>query len=604
MPVSSRLLSACFATSRSVTFYRRTLWRVLLLSAGLSASASGWVSSVWASESSNVIRLEDVLTKEGLAALRQEQALAKEKAATKTASKSLVPIQSQGPEHAVKLSANDQSLLLRTVPPVTGETANANANANALASSGESAPEQSQSAASAGMEESGIEELNAMLDELLPTAWRYGDKLSAFHGGRWQQSNRSIQLNSFTYANLNQIFFSQNGQVLALTAGSHGSLDALRMNAEGHRQKLIPDDMARFSAVTAMDATGATIGGWLLAKSATAVPQGFIWHQERGLTVLPPEHVVPRAISADGTEVIVDAYVADRALLHRHHQFGQLPADLPGSQGGGAFAISQDGKKAAGYTYGKSDYVRGWIWDATHGYHPAARALYISNADTENPEKWQAFGDQLTRLAGLSETDQHSQLKTRLLRRDAAGQTETIADDGRFLGYAPLSKALIWQAWSEEQGPIAMLSRTGQRAIPVPKPDGVKPQDLGIIELSLDGQSLLSGNAERQIVTRGKRQIAIPDEVFGNTLVMSADGRILAGTYPDEQWSNPDHIFWLDVDSGKRRYFASCSVVSGVRQNVMLNEKGDELIFTDEDGGYCRYHIGTNIIGANIKDAQ
>lgn len=582
MPVSSRLLSACFATSRSVTFYRRTLWRVLLLSAGLSASASGWVSSVWASESSNVIRLEDVLTEEGLAALRQEQALAKEKAATKTASKSLVPIQSQGPEHAVKLSANGQSLLLRTVPPVTGETA------NALAASGESAPE-----------ESALEELNAMLDELLPTAWRYGDKLSAFHGGRWQQSNRSIPLTGFTYANLNQIFFSQNGQVLALTAGSHGSLDALRMNAEGHRQKLIPDDMARFSAVTAMDATGATIGGWLLAKSATAVPQGFIWHQERGLTVLPPDHVVPRAISADGTEVIVDAYVADRALLHRHHQFGQLPADLPGSQGGGAFAISQDGKKAAGYTYGKSDYVRGWIWDATHGYHPAARALYISNADTENPEKWQAFGDQLTRLAGLSETDQHSQLKTRLLRRDAAGQTETVADDGWFLGYGSLSKALIWQAWSEEQGPIAMLSRTGQTAVPVPKPEGVKPQDLVIIELSSDGQSLLSGNTERQIVTRGKWQIAIPDEVIGHTLVMSADGRILAGTYPDEQWSNPDHIFWLDVDSGKRRYFASCSAASGVRQNVMLNEKGDELIVTDEDGGYCRYHIGTN-----IKDAQ
>lgn len=591
MPVSSRLLSACFAASRSMTFNRRTLWRVLLLSAGLSASESGWVSSVWASESSNVIRLEDVLTEEGLAALRQEQALAKEKAATKTASKSLVPIQSQGPEHAVKLSANGQSLLLRTIPPVTGETANA--NANALTFSGESAPE-----------ESGIEELNAMLDELLPTAWLYGDKLSAFHGGRWQQSNRSVPLTGFTYANLKQIFFSQNGQVLALTAGSHGSLDALRMNAEGHRQKLIPDDMARFSAVTAMDATGATIGGWLLAKSATAVPQGFIWHQERGLTVLPPEHVLPRAISADGTEVIVDAYVADRALLHRHHQFGQLPADLPGSQGGGAFAISQDGKKAAGYTYGKSDYVRGWIWDATHGYHPAARALYISNADTKNPEKWQAFGDQLTRLAGLSETDQHSQLKTRLLRRDAAGQTETVADDGWFLGYAPLSKALVWQAWSEEQGPIPMLSRTGQTAVPVPKPDGVKPQDLGIIELSLDGQSLLSGNAELQIVTRGKRQIAIPDEVFGNTLVMSADGRILAGTYPDEQWSNPDHIFWLDVDSGKRRYFASCNAASGVRQNVMLNEKGDELIVTDEDGGYCRYHIGTNIIGANIKDAQ
>ncbi|EON88959.1 hypothetical protein [Plesiomonas shigelloides] len=582
MPVSSRLLGACFATSRSMTFYRRTLWRVLLMSAGLSASASGWVSSVWASESSNVIRLEDMLTEEGLAALRQEQALAKEKAATKTASKSLVPIQSQGPEHAVKLSANGQSLLLRTIPPVTGETA------NALTSSGESAPE-----------ESGIEELNAMLDELLPTAWRYGDKLSAFHGGRWQQSNRSVPLTGFTYANLKQIFFSQNGQVLALTAGSHGSLDALRMNAEGHRQKLIPDDMARFSAVTAMDATGATIGGWLLAKSATAVPQGFIWHQERGLTVLPPDHVVPRAISADGTEVIVDAYVADRALLHRHHQFGQLPADLPGSQGGGAFAISQDGKKAAGYTYGKSDYVRGWIWDAMHGYHPAARALYISNADTENSEKWQAFGDQLTRLAGLSETDQHSQLKTRLLRRDAAGQTETVADDGWFLVYAPLSKALVWQAWSEEQGPIPMLSRTGQTAVPVPKPDGVKPQDLGIIELSSDGQSLLSGNAERQIVTRGKRQIAIPDEVFGNTLVMSADGRILAGTYPDEQWSNPDHIFWLDVDSGKRRYFASCNAASGVRQNVMLNEKGDELIVTDEDGGYCRYHIGTN-----IKDAQ
>lgn len=586
-----------------VCLYPRVYWgRVLLMSASLSTSASGWVSSVWASESSNVIRLEDMLTEEGLAALRQEQALAKEKAATKTASKSLILIQSQGPEHAVKLSANGQSLLLRTIPPVTGETA------NALAFSGESAPEESLSAAfagiAAGMEESRIEELNAMLDELLPTAWRYGDKLSAFHGGRWQQSNRSVPLTGFTYANLKQIFFSQNGQVLALTAGSHGSLDALRMNAEGHRQKLIPDDMARFSAVTAMDATGATIGGWLLAKSATAVPQGFIWHQERGLTVLPPDHVVPRAISADGTEVIVDAYVADRALLHRHHQFGQLPADLPGSQGGGTFAISQDGKKAAGYTYGKSDYVRGWIWDATHGYHPAARALYISNADTENPEKWQAFGDQLTRLAGLSETDQHSQLKTRLLRRDAAGQTETVADDGWFLGYGSLSKALIWQAWSEEQGPIAMLSRTGQTAVPVPKPDGVKPQDLVIIELSSDGQSLLSGNTERQIVTRGKRQIAIPDEVIGHTLVMSADGRILAGTYPDEQWSNPDHIFWLDVDSGKRRYFASCSAASGVRQNVMLNEKGDELIVTDEDGGYCRYHIGTNIIGANIKDAQ
>lgn len=603
--MSSRLLGACFVASRSVTFYRRTVWRVLLLSAGLSASASGWVSSVWASESPNIIRPEDVLTEAGLAELRQAQASAKEKATTKTASKLLIPIQAQGPEHVVKLSANGQSLLLRTIHPVTGETANAFASS---ASSGESAPEESQSAASAGiaagMGEPGMEELNATLEELLPTAWRYGDKLSAFHGGRWLQPNRSIPLNSFTYANLKQIFFSQNGQVLALTAGSQGALDALRISAEGHRQKLIPDDMARLSAVTAMDATGATIGGWLLAKSATAVPQGFIWHQERGLTVLPPDQVVPRAISADGNEMIVDAYVADRALLHRHHQFSQLPADLAGSQGGGAFAISQDGKKAAGYTYGESDYVRGWIWDATHGYHPAARALYISNADTENPDKWQALGDQLTRLAGLSEADQHSQLKTRLLRRDAAGQTETVADEGWFLGYAPLSKALIWQAWSEEQGPIPMLSRAGQNTIQVPKPDGVKPQDLVIIQLSSDGQSLLGGNAERQIVTRGKSQIAIPDEVFGNTLVMSADGRILVGTYPDEQWSKPDLIFWLDVDSGKRRYFASCSAASGVRQNVMLNEKGDELIFTDENGGYCRYHIGTNIIGANIKDAQ
>ncbi|MFM5524005.1 hypothetical protein, partial [Aeromonas jandaei] len=60
--------------------------------------------------------------------------------------------------------------------------------------------------------------------ELLPTAWSYDDELSAFHGGRWQQPNRSIPLNSFTYANLKQIFFSQNGQVLALTAGSKGIL--------------------------------------------------------------------------------------------------------------------------------------------------------------------------------------------------------------------------------------------------------------------------------------------------------------------------------------------------------------------------------------------
>ncbi|MGL5841663.1 MAG: hypothetical protein ACRCYK_07680 [Aeromonas hydrophila] len=597
MSVSSRLRGACFVASRSVTFYRRTVWRVLLLSAGLSASASGWVSSVWASESPNIIRPEDVLTEAGLAELRQAQASAKEKATTKTASKLLIPIQAQGPEHVVKLSANGQSLLLRTIHPVTGETA------NAFASSGESMPEESQSSASAGiaagMGDPGMEELNATLEELLPTAWRYGDKLSSFHGGRWLQPNRSIPLNSFTYANLKQIFFSQNGQVLALTAGSQGALDAFRINAEGHRQKLIPDDMARLSAVTAMDATGATIGGWLLAKSATAVPQGFIWHQERGLTVLPPDQVVPRAISADGNEMIVDAYVADRALLHRHHQFSQLPADLPGSQGGGAFAIRKDGKKAAGYTYGESDYVRGWIWDATHGYNPAARALYISNSDTENPEKWQAFGDQLTRLAGLSEADQHSQLKTRLLRRDAAGQTEIVADDVWFLSYAPLSKALIWQAWSEDTGSVTMVSRAGQSVIPVPKPDGVKPQDLVIIQLSSDGQSLLSGNTERQIVTRGKSQIAIPDEVFGNTLVMSVDGRILVGTYPDEQWSKPDLIFWLDVDSGKRRYFASCNAASGIRQNVMLNEKGDDLIFTDEEGGYCRYHIG-----ANIKDEQ
>ncbi|MFM5523932.1 hypothetical protein, partial [Aeromonas jandaei] len=263
--------------------------------------------------------------------------------------------------------------------------------------------------------------------------------------------------------------------------------------------------------------------------------------------------------------------------------------------------ISQDGKKAAGFTYGKSDYIRGWIWDATYGYHPAARALYISNADRGNREKWQAFGDQLTRLSGLSEADQHSQLKTRLLRSDAAGQTETVADDGWFLGYAPLSKALIWQVWNEDTGPISipMVSRAGQRAVPVPKPDGVKPQDLVIIQLSSDGQSLLSGNTERQIVTRGKSQIAIPDEVFGNTLVMSADGRILVGTYPDEQWNKPALIFWLDVGSAKRRHFSSCNAISGMRQNVMLNEKGDELIFTDEDGGYCRYHIG-----ANIKDEK
>ncbi|MDA1378574.1 hypothetical protein PCI56_00330 [Plesiomonas shigelloides subsp. oncorhynchi] len=82
---------------------------------------------------------------------------------------------------------------------------------NALASSGRPAPWESPSVAfagiAAGMEESRIEELNAMLDELLPTAWRYGDKLSAFHGGRWQQSNRSIPLTGFTYANLKQIFF-------------------------------------------------------------------------------------------------------------------------------------------------------------------------------------------------------------------------------------------------------------------------------------------------------------------------------------------------------------------------------------------------------------
>ena len=70
MPMSSRLLGACFVASRSVTFYRRTVWRVLLLSAGLSASASGWVSSVWTPESPNMSRPEDVLTEAGLAELR------------------------------------------------------------------------------------------------------------------------------------------------------------------------------------------------------------------------------------------------------------------------------------------------------------------------------------------------------------------------------------------------------------------------------------------------------------------------------------------------------------------------------------------------------
>ncbi|MFM5523777.1 hypothetical protein, partial [Aeromonas jandaei] len=132
-------------------------------------------------------RPEDVLTEAGLAELRQAQASAKEKATTKTASKLLIPIQAQGPEHVVKLSANGQSLLLRTIHPVTGETA------NAFALSGESAPEESQSAASAsiaaGMGEPGMEELNASLEELLPTAWSYDDELSAFHGGRWQQPN-------------------------------------------------------------------------------------------------------------------------------------------------------------------------------------------------------------------------------------------------------------------------------------------------------------------------------------------------------------------------------------------------------------------------------
>lgn len=61
---------------------------------------------------------------------------------------------------------------------------------------------------------------------------------------------------------------------------------------------------------------------------------------------------MPRAFSVDGNEMIVDAYMAEWALLDRRHQFSQLPADLPSSYGGRAFAISQDEKKAAGYTYG------------------------------------------------------------------------------------------------------------------------------------------------------------------------------------------------------------------------------------------------------------
>lgn len=607
MPVTSCSVLLC-----SETWYGRALWRVLLI--GMCVPA--FFSCAWASDSGapidsdprhvatsspisnqpvsevvNILSVEDLLTDAALIERQQAAAASKKTIVTNPARSDiatndrakLIPIQAQGPEHAVKLSANGQSLLLRTIPPVANSTSTLDTD-NVFIQSSDSAAADTPSPAPAGMDD-----LNATLRELLPTAWRYGVELSAFQGGRWQQANRSIPLHTFTYTNLKQLFFSQNGQILALTAGAQGSLDALRITAQGQIQKLLPDDMARISAVTAMDATGTTIAGWLLAKTATAVPQGFIWHQEHGVTLLPPEQVVPMAISADGSQMILDAYLADRALLQRHHQFSKLPADLPGSQGGGAFAISQDGTRATGYTYGESDYVRGWLWDSTHGYNPVAWALHISNADSEDPDKWQAFSDQLTGLAGLTQAEQQSSLKMRLLRRDTTGQTDTVVDEGLFWSYAPLSKTLVWEAWREDQGP--MLSREGQRAISVPAPDGLRPQDLVIVQLSANGQSLLTGNAEQQIVTREQRQIAVPDEVFGSSLVMSADGRILVGTYADEQWNKPKHIFWMDLDSGKRLHFVSCSAVSGWRQNVMLSDKGNELIFSDEEGGYCRYTI-------------
>ncbi|MBO1109993.1 hypothetical protein J2R62_17765 [Plesiomonas shigelloides] len=104
------------------------------------------------------------------------------------------------------LSANGQRLLLRTIPPVKCETA------NAWGSSGESAPEKSLSTAFAGIpagqEKSPIDEQNALLAELLPTAKNYADKLSEFHGGRWKQSNRSIPPNQFTYSTLTQLLCS------------------------------------------------------------------------------------------------------------------------------------------------------------------------------------------------------------------------------------------------------------------------------------------------------------------------------------------------------------------------------------------------------------
>lgn len=145
MSVSSRLLCSCFVAPRSVTFYRHMLWLVFLLSAGLSASESGYYSSRgwlgWASASAGVYqkkgrdqdRVKIIDSVSGARAWAYGQAVGK------------------WPEPVTAY-----------IFPVTSETA------NVLTSSDGSVPEESQSAASISIA-ADMEKLNATLKELLAT---------------------------------------------------------------------------------------------------------------------------------------------------------------------------------------------------------------------------------------------------------------------------------------------------------------------------------------------------------------------------------------------------------------------------------------------------
>ncbi|NHQ86478.1 hypothetical protein HA050_10165 [Iodobacter sp. HSC-16F04] len=214
-----------------------------------------------------------------------------------------------------------------------------------------------------------LEQLTTRMPDTSFWALQPARGLALYNGGK----ETPLPLPAGAYFTADATRLSADGQVVALGAGVGGSMEALRWQAGGQLERLVPK--AWRSGVADMSDDGNTIVGWLLADEQ-ALPQSFIWTASSGFSLLPEGMSTPRAISADGKQVLGDRYRGSmKQLIQRAaHTFFEQQTPFEDLENAGSWevvGISADARQLAGFIEvkgGDTPLRQSFLWDKEAGF--------------------------------------------------------------------------------------------------------------------------------------------------------------------------------------------------------------------------------------------